>query len=60
MKGLPLPLREGVGGGGDTTPSPAPNPLPQEDGAIHELRALLIDCVTLWGVDASACCSTMA
>ena len=58
MKGLPLPLRGGVGGGGDTTPSPAPNPLPQEDGAIHEVRALLTDCVTLWGVDASAAACT--
>lgn len=27
-------------------------PLPSREGEIHELRALLIDCVTLWSVEA--------
>jgi hypothetical protein len=27
-------------------------PLPQGEGDIHVLHALLIDCVTLWGVEA--------
>jgi hypothetical protein len=29
---------------------PSPNPLRQ--GEMHELRALLVDCITLWGVEA--------
>ena len=51
---LPLPLREGEGGGGvATSPAPSPNPLPQGEGENWvELRALLIDCMKLWGVEA--------
>jgi hypothetical protein len=60
---LPLPLREGAGGRGQCqSPSaPSPCPLPQGEGeklelefgsglTDAELRMLLIDCLSLWGV----------
>ena len=65
---LPLPLREGAGGGGHAaSPAPSPYPLPQGEGETlalapdsalapaptdAELRALLLDCAALWGVEA--------
>jgi hypothetical protein len=51
-------LREGVGGGGRAaSPAPSPYPLPQGEGEDFgptnaELRALLIDCASLWQIDA--------
>ncbi len=52
---LPLPLREGVGGRGQcqSASTPSPSPLPQGEGenvTSAELRMLLLDCLSLWGV----------
>jgi len=56
---LPLPLREGAGGRGQRQ-SPSPSPDPQLEAknlefgsglTEAELRMLLIDCLSLWGVE---------